>query len=203
MLTFAGRRVQELSSGATLEIDANSGAASLRIPVLPPPGRGNLAPPLVLAYLSGAVNSPFGAGWSLSGLPAIGLDTRRHVPRWDGSDGYALAGDELVPWLADQGDGWAPRGFERGDFSVLYLRSRRGSSRMRVEKWLHRPTGRVHFRSRDADNTLTVYGARPDAAARVADPDDEWRTLLDSKDAPPSPEWMAPITAPVRVPEKK
>ena len=27
--------------------------------------------------------------------------------------------------------------------------------------------------------------------------DDEWRALLDSKDAPPAPEWMAPITAPV------
>jgi Salmonella virulence plasmid 65kDa B protein len=46
--------------------------------VLPPPGRGNLAPPLVLSYLSGAGNSPFEAGWSLSGLPPIGLDRSRH-----------------------------------------------------------------------------------------------------------------------------
>jgi len=178
MLTFAGRQLQELSSGATLEVDAHSGAAALRIPVLPPPGRGNLAPPLVLSYMSGTGNSPFGAGWSLSGLPAVGLDISRHVPRWDGSDHYALAGDELVPWLAKQGAGWVPRGFERGDYSVAYLRSRRGSSRMRVEKWLHKPSGRVHFRTRDADNTLTVYGARPAAAARIADPDDESRTLI-------------------------
>jgi RHS repeat-associated protein len=177
MLAFSGRQIQDLAIGHSVEVDPGSGTAALRIPILPPPGRGNLAPPLVLAYGSGGGNSAFGAGWSLSGLPSVGIDTSRHVPRWDGSDRYQLGGDELVPWLAPEGANWVPRGFEHGDWSVAYLRSRRGSTRTRIEKWLHRPTGRVHFRSRDVENLLTIYGARPSAAARIADPDDEARTL--------------------------
>ena len=41
----------------------------------------------------------FRRGLVPDGLPAISLDTRFHVPRWDGTDGYQLGGDELVPWL--------------------------------------------------------------------------------------------------------
>ena len=130
-----------------------------------------------LGYSSGGAGSPFGAGWTLAGLPAITIDTRFHVPRWDGTDGFQLGGDELVPWLEEGPAGWTPRGFEQGDWSVALLRSRRGSGKVRVEKWLHRPTGRVHFRTRDPRNVLTVYGARPGAAARIADPGDETRTF--------------------------
>jgi RHS repeat-associated protein len=178
MLAFGGRQVEDLAIGYTVEVDASSGIASLRVPVLPPPGRGNLAPPLVLSYSSGGGNSAFGAGWNLSGLPAVGLDTSRNVARWDGTDSFQIGGDELVPWLERQNGQWVPRGFERGDWSVAYFRSRRGSVRLRVEKWLHRPTGRVHFRSRDVDNLLTIYGARSNAAARISDPADDSRTLL-------------------------
>ena len=103
MLAFAGRQVEELAIGHTVEVDPSSGIATLRTPVLAPVGRGNLAPPLVLSYSSGGGNSAFGAGWNLSGLPAVGLDTSRNVARWDGTDPYQLGGDELVPWLARQG----------------------------------------------------------------------------------------------------
>src|SRR5207244_7508952 len=62
-------------------------------------------------------------------------------------------------------------------WSVAFLRSRRSNGTTRIEKWTHLPTGRVHFRSRDQGNVLTVFGARPNAAARIADPEDEERTL--------------------------
>lgn len=178
MLTFGGRQIEDLSIGHSVEVDPFSGSAAISVPIAPPPGRGSLAPPLVLSYSSGGGNSAFGAGWNLSGLPAVGLDASRNVPRWDGTDPYQIGGDELVPWLIRQDGGWIPRGFERGDWSVAYYRSRRGSVRQRVEKWLHRPTGRVHFRSRDVDNLLTIYGARSNAAARIGDPADGSRTLL-------------------------
>jgi hypothetical protein len=177
MLAFGERQVENLAVGATLEVTPQSGTATLSVPVLPPPGRSDLTPPLLICHRSTSGNSILGAGWSLSGLPAVGLDTSRNVPRWDGTDGFQLGGDGLVPWLQRAGSGWTPRGFERGDFSVALLRSRRGSARVRVEKWLHRPTGRVHFRTRDVENLLTIYGARANAAARIADPDDESRTL--------------------------
>jgi RHS repeat-associated protein len=176
-LAFGGRNVSDLSLGYGVDVDVQTGAASLRVPIPAPPGRHDLAPALTLAYASGAGSSAFGAGWSLTGLPVVGIDTRFHVPRWDGTDGYQLGGDELVPWLEQGTGGWMPRGFVDGAWSVAFLRSRRGSSVMRVEKWVHVPTGRVHFRTRDARNVVTVYGARPDAAARIADPDDETRTL--------------------------
>ena len=176
-LAFGGRKISDLALGYSVDVDPHTGAASLSVPVPTAPGRHGLGPSLTLAYSSGAGSSAFGAGWSLSGLPVIGLDTRFHVPRWDGSDGYQLGGDELVPWLEQKAGAWAPRGFVDGVWSVAFLRSRRGSAQVRVEKWVHAPTGRVHFRTRDARNLVTIYGARPGAAARIADPDDETRTF--------------------------
>jgi RHS repeat-associated protein len=177
MLSFGGKKISDAWLAYTAEVDSFTGASALRVPVPVPPGRDGLAPDLALAYFSSAGNSILGAGWSLTGLPAISLDTRFHVPRWDGSDGYQFGNDELVPWLSKSGGTWAPRGFHDSHWSVAFLRSRRGGSNMRVEKWVHTATGRVHFRTRDARNLVTVYGARPNAAARLADPADETRTL--------------------------
>ena len=174
-LAFGGRPVEALRTGYRVDVDQCAGAGTLRVPVTAPAGRNGLGPSLTLGYSSRGNNSAFGAGWSLDGLPAITLDTRFHVPRWDGTDGYQLAGDELVPWL-DETAAWAPRGFVSGDWSVAFLRSRRGSVKTRVEKWVYDPTGRVHFRTRDPRNVVTVYGARARAAARVADSADEART---------------------------
>jgi RHS repeat-associated protein len=137
-----------------------------------------MAPELALVHSSGAGNSPFGTGWSLTGFPAIGIDTRYHVPRWDGSDGYQFGNDELVPWMEHASGGWRPRGFVSGNWSVAFYRSRRGSAQTRVEKWVDSNSGRVHFRTRDAANCVTVYGARPNAAGRICDVGDESRTFL-------------------------
>ena len=166
-----------LSVGCTVDVDQFMGSSSLRVPVPAPEGRSGLAPELALVYQSGAGNSPFGAGWALGGLPAVGMDTRYHVPRWDGTDGYQLGGDELVPWAEQDGGDWVPRSFTRDGYAVSLFRSRRGSGKTRVERWVDRATGRVHFRSRDVRNRLTIYGARPNAAARLSDPGDESRTL--------------------------
>ena len=177
MLSFAGRSTSELTTGYSVDVDARAGSAGLRLPVPAPPGRSGLAPSLALQYSSGAGNSAFGSGWSLSGLPVVGLDTRLNVPHWDGSDGFALNGDPLVPWLEQQAGVWVPRGLTDGTWSVAYFRSQRRNDLVRIEKWVHRATGRVHFRTRDPNNLLTIFGARPQAAARIADPQDESRTL--------------------------
>jgi RHS repeat-associated protein len=176
-LAFDGRDVAALTLGERVEIDAQRGAAVLRVPVPVPPGRDDFGLSLTLTHSSTAGSSAFGAGWSLDGLPTIGLDTRLRLPRWDGADGLRFGADEIVPWLEETHDGWAPRGFVDGDHSVSLLRRRRGSSQLRVERWVHESSGRVHFRSRDARNVLTIYGARPSAAARISDPEDETRTL--------------------------
>ncbi|MGH7730641.1 MAG: SpvB/TcaC N-terminal domain-containing protein, partial [Candidatus Eiseniibacteriota bacterium] len=178
MTEFGGRSIGNLSVSHEANVDRFTGAAFLRVPIPSPPGRESIGLGLALTYSSSAGNSPYGIGWSLDGLPVISLSTRREVPRWDGTDGYQLNRDELVTWLEPDGAGkWRPRGFEDGDWSVAFYRVRTGSPQIRVEKWVHRPTGRVHFRTRDAQNALTIYGARPGAAARIADSGDEARTF--------------------------
>jgi RHS repeat-associated protein len=177
-LSFDGRDIDELGVAHEVDVDAHTGAAVLRVPVPAPPGRGGLGPSFVLTHSSQAGNSPFGFGWSLAGLPTISIDTRKHLPRWDGSDDYQLGQDSLTPWLEPVSGAWRPRGFDDGAFAVTFYRSRAGGSTVRVEKWVERTTGRVHFRTRDPRDVLTVYGARPGAEARVADPDDEARTYL-------------------------
>jgi Salmonella virulence plasmid 65kDa B protein len=175
MLGFPGRKVEELSAGHAVDLDLHTGAAALRVPAPEPPRRRGLTPQLTLVYTSGEGNAAFGAGWELAGLPAIRIDRWFHVPNWDGRDGYQFGGEELEPLLMEQGGAWTPRGFTNDDWSVAFLRGRRGSIKARVEKCVQTPTGPVDFRTRDAGNVASVYGARPDAAARVADPNDEAR----------------------------
>jgi RHS repeat-associated protein len=178
-LGFGGHDVADLGVEYEINPDAQTGAAIFRVPVPAPPGRGGLSPAYALTYSSQAGNSPFGAGWSLSGLLTIGIDTRKQVPQWDSRDGYQLGQESLVPWLErGAAAAWQPRGFETREYAVTFYRSRTGGSTLRVEKWLEKLTGRVHFRTRDARNVLTIYGARPRSAARIADPSNETRTYL-------------------------
>jgi RHS repeat-associated protein len=174
---LGGRQTSELVLDHELAVDPRTGVAALRVPVFATPGRHNLTPSLALAYSSSAGNSPFGQGWSLEHLPAIEIQARRHLPRWDGTDGFELGGQELVPWLAQEDGIWKPRGFTNSAFTVTFYRVRRGPTRLRVEKWVHATSGRIHFRTRDARNVITVYGARLDGWSRIADPEDDSRTL--------------------------
>lgn len=147
-------------------VDEFTGGASIDVPV-PLTAARALTPRLGLRW-SGGGNSVVGRGWSLGGLPAITVDASEHLPRWDGRDGFALGGVPLVVWRADDG---TPRRRIDGDYQVTDLRPRSGFTRVRVEHWVHRPTGAVHFRSRDEADVLTVFGARPGGAAQIADPD--------------------------------
>ena len=178
MLTFGGRSVNELTLDHSVEVNAFTGASSLTVPIHTSDARTGASPSLALSYASGGGNSAFGAGWNLAGLPAVGVDTRYRVPRWDNTDGFQFGNDEIVPWLVETGGVWTPRGFVSGTWSVAFYRSRRGSAKTRIEKWVDTRTGRVHFRTRDAYNCITVYGARPNAAGRIADPNDESRTFI-------------------------
>ena len=178
-MTFdlGGRKIEDLPLSYTVDVDAWSGTATMRVVVPISSGRDARGPALSLVYSSGAGPSEFGVGWSLAGIPAIGIDTREHAPRWDGQDGYEIAGSQLVPWLEETSSGWQPRTRTAGPYTVTFYRSKLGGAHIRVERWTEIATGRVHFRTRDARNVVTIYGARPAAAARVADPDDEARTF--------------------------
>src|SRR5262249_2417160 len=77
-----------------------TGTGSMSVPIPTSPGRSSFGPQLSLSYDSGAGNSPFGFGWSLS-LPSITRKTNKGLPKYedaDESDDFILSGAEyLVP----------------------------------------------------------------------------------------------------------
>ena len=84
---------------------ANSaGTAELNYGIEVPPGRGGIEPRLAFSYDSGKGNGWLGLGWDLP-ISMIEVDTRRGVPKYDGSEHYLLDGEEL---LAPAGEGVAP-----------------------------------------------------------------------------------------------
>ena len=154
----------------TVVVDELTGSARVQVPV-PTTAARALTPRLVLQG-GGGGNSIVGLGWSIGGLPAITIDASEHLPRWEGRDAVALGGAGLVAWRDDDG---VPRRRVEGDHDVTELRPGQGFTRVRVEQWLHRATGDVHFRSRDDADVLTIYGARLDRTSRIFDPRDPTR----------------------------
>src|SRR4051794_37382811 len=113
-LAFAGRSVEELGLAHEVSVDPHTGGVAVRVPLPVPGGRGGFGPALVLTHSSTGGNSPFGLGWSLSGLPVIGIDMRKATaPR---RQCYVLDGrDELVPELVAEA---TARSFTRPGFDV-------------------------------------------------------------------------------------
>ena len=83
---------------------SSGGSARLSYPIEVPPGRHGIQPTLALSYDSDRTNTSgwVGVGWDLT-LPAIEIDTRFGVPRYDGTETYLLDGEALVPIAAKPG----------------------------------------------------------------------------------------------------
>ena len=76
----------------------NNGTANLTYPLVIPAGRGGMQPNLALTYSSSGGNGWLGVGWDIP-IPAITLDTRWGVPRYDTTyetEIYLLNGEQLV-----------------------------------------------------------------------------------------------------------
>ena len=76
----------------------NMGTAELTYPIPLPPGRHGLQPDLDLHYSSAGGNGLLGVGWSFA-QPAITIDTRGGVPRYDlryESEAYLVNGEPIL-----------------------------------------------------------------------------------------------------------
>ena len=76
----------------------NSGTANLSYPLAIPAGRNGMQPNLALTYNSGGGSGWLGVGWDIP-VPAITLDTRWGVPRYNDSletEIYLLNGEQLI-----------------------------------------------------------------------------------------------------------
>ena len=177
-ISFSSKDVETLRIAHRVDVNPLTGTAVIDVPLPFTSGRSGFGPSLALQYSSSASHSVYGEGWSLAGLSTIGLTGKRH-PNYDGKDDFVFNGtEELVPILRYQEGTWQPRMEDRNDFWVHYYRRKKEVDFIRFEKWVHKTTGRIHWRSRDSANVLSIYGLRLSGESRVADPNDPERTYL-------------------------
>lgn len=153
-----------------MSVDANTGAASYSYALPLPNGRLGFGPGLALNYQDAAGNSPFGFGWMLGGMAAISVFDRRSAPRYDATDRYALAGEELVPALSSGPGAPAALEWDTATHHVRRFRPRREATFSRVEQWTAAADGDVHWRVRRPDGSVAVFGRRADGTGRIRDP---------------------------------
>ncbi|MBK7236311.1 MAG: hypothetical protein IPI02_12030 [Sterolibacteriaceae bacterium] len=160
-----------------------TGTGSTSVPIATSPGRAGFGPRLSLSYDSGAGNSPFGFGWSLS-LPSITRKTDKGLPQYldaDDSDVFVLSGaEDLVPVLVRNTQGtWERPTLPSRTVNGASYRIDRYCPRIeglfaRIERWTNTTdTTDVFWRSISKDNVTTWYGKSADS--RIADPDDPSR----------------------------
>ena len=155
------------SIGEKFAANAATGTASLGVPIATSRGRGGFDLGLALHY---DCLGPFGVGWQIS-APAITRKTDKGLPRYlddAESDVFLLSGaEDLVP----------VRGGERtrGEFRVARYRPRVEQAFARIERWTHRDTGDIHWRTTTGANVTSIYGRSRDA--RIADPEDPRRVF--------------------------
>ncbi|MGI5413970.1 SpvB/TcaC N-terminal domain-containing protein [Streptomyces chartreusis] len=155
--------------GETFATNPATGTGTLTVPLPLSPGRGGFGPQLALSYDAGNGNGPFGFGWALF-LPSVGRRTARGLPRYDDdeqSDTFVLAGaEDLVPVLTAAG---APEVDRAGaGYAVYHYRPRVEGAFARIERWVHLPSGRVHWRTISRDNLTTLYGTTGDSRVESA-----------------------------------
>jgi RHS repeat-associated protein len=152
-----------------------TGTASLSIPLPEPPSRAG-SPNLSLSYDSGLGNGAFGFGWRAS-APLISRRVDKRLPQYRDdveSDVFLLAHiEDLVPELDAAGDFLTRTRTVHGRaYSIRRYRPRIEGLFSRIERWRDEQTGVSHWRSISRDNTTTLYGSRPAANSRIADPAD-------------------------------
>ncbi|KAA8646767.1 hypothetical protein EYZ11_010776 [Aspergillus tanneri] len=148
------------SARERFNVNAQTGGASLSIPIETSPGRSGFGPYLNLVYNSGsaATNGIFGLGWQLDGVESISRQTSRSIPFYeDNKDCFVHSRvGELVPVL--NGEGIFEEAF-RGNHLVQLYRPRVEADPMRIERWVEsdRPD-RVHWRTITSENVTVIYG---------------------------------------------
>jgi len=154
-----------------------SGTGRLTVPLATTPGRSGFGPKLALSYDSGAGNGPFGFGWHLSVL-SVTRKTEQGLPRYrdadaEESDVYLLPGDDdLVPMLDPAGQRIVDE-TSVAAYAIHRYRPRIEGGFARIERWVRKVDGDVHWRLLSPDNVLSVYGK--DDESRIADPADSRR----------------------------
>ena len=154
-----------------------TGTGSFTVPIATSPDRSGFGPQLSLSYDSGAGNSAFGFGWTLS-MSAITRKTDKGLPRYrdaEESDVFIFAGaEDLVPSLRANEIDEDARVVGGVAYRVRRYRPRIESAFALIERWTHaHDAADIFWRSISRDNVTTWYGK--DADSRIFDPADASR----------------------------
>ena len=116
-----------LATGSTIgESSVSNGQAGYMIPMVLPPGTGNVMPKLALNYGSNGGSSHFGRGWGLSGLSVISrvgqsiqYDGQVTEMNYDHTDRYVMDGNRLLLSVGAYGLQNSQYVFEAQNFSKI------------------------------------------------------------------------------------
>lgn len=162
------------------QVSSVTGTSSFSVPIPFSPARLGFTPSATLTYSSGAGNSAFGLGWDVS-IPSVTRSTRRRLPEYKDeidSDIFTLDGaEDLVPKLELKTGKWVKvineKSYAGVDYTVFAYRPRIESAHARIERWISKLDGQVHWQTINGDNVRSVYGLTSDC--RVSDPSDNTR----------------------------
>ena len=178
-MNFSKINIQDLQLQHSLEVNPSSGSVSGMVNIPLSEGRNGFGPALSLHYSSSSRNSVFGMGWSLSGLPFISIDTKKGLPRYDGTDNYAFNGSSsIVPQLVKTGSSWVQKIEEDTDYWIYYFRAKNEDSFTRFEKWIKKSNGEFHWRTRSKNNILSIYGLEASGLTQISDSENRNRIFI-------------------------
>lgn len=148
--------------GEKFAVNAVTGTGSASIPIPVSPGRNGFAPQLGLSYDSGSGNAVFGLGWNLS-ITSIRRKTAKGLPQYndaDESDTFLLAGaEDLVPTLIENiQNKWEHKTKPEENYTVFYYRPRTEGLFALIEKWVHKETKDIYWKTTSKENITSIYG---------------------------------------------
>ncbi len=178
-MNFSSLNIQELQLEHSLDVNASSGNVTGMIGIPLSEGRNGFGPNLSLQYNSTSRSSIFGKGWTLSGLASISIDTKKGLPKYDGSDQYAFNGSNaIVPHLIKSSNDWVQKIVETTNYWVYYYRNKLESDFIRFEKWVTKSDNSIHWRSVTTTNVVSIYGLESTGLTKVFDPENENKTFI-------------------------
>lgn len=167
-------------------VNAINGTASFSIPLPFSPARG-ASPLLNLTYNSGAGNSIFGLGWTLS-LPSIKRKTDKGLPQYldelDSDTFLFSEAEDLVPEFKKKADGnfsidtdgsyiIKEKDSLDGLFTIRFYKPRIEGIFTRIERWSGKKSNEIKWRVITKENVTTLFGWS--AESRISDPKDNSR----------------------------
>lgn len=156
--------------GEKFAVNPVTGTGKMTIPLALSQGRSDFSPDLVLYHDSGSGNGPFGYGWTLQ-LPAITRKTDKGLPQYIDSDEFLLSdAEDLVPVLTSEGHRFVDDTTDEA-YIIHHYRPRIEGLFARIERWTHRETRDIHWRSITRHNVTTIYGRTVNS--RICDPEDQ------------------------------